>query len=83
MQQRGNILFLILLAVVLFAALSYAVTSSTQGGGRNASAERMSLDASQIIGDVGRWRTAMARLKMVDGYKQVMFRQHVWRIYRG
>ena len=46
--EKGNILFLILLAVVLFAALSYAVTQSLRGGGQNANNEKNLVKSATI-----------------------------------
>ena len=47
-SSRGNVLFLILIAVALFAALAYAVTSSSRSGTGDVSREKADLIASQI-----------------------------------
>ena len=70
--QSGNALFLILIAVALFAALSYAVTNSGRGGG-GIDREQASLIASQIIQEVGRVQTARMRLNISGGYDQIHF----------
>lgn len=72
-KNRGNILFLILLAVVLFAALAYAVTASLRGGGKDASTERFDLYASQLIQAASLLEQNMARAMLVNDIKEYGF----------
>lgn len=65
-SQNGNVLFLILIAVVLFAALSYAVTQSSRGSG-NASKEKLSLDIAALNNQIASLRTAYTRTYISEG----------------
>lgn len=61
-QEKGNVLFLILIAVALFAALSYAVTQSTRSGGGDASRETNLVNSSQITQYPASIKTAIVRM---------------------
>lgn len=65
-QQRGNVLFLILIAVALFAALSYVVTSSTRSGSGSTERERAKMAAAEILQVVTAIRTDVLR-KTISG----------------
>lgn len=69
MRERGNILFLILLAVVLFAALSYAVTSSMRGGGKSAASEANQGAVAEIMNFNIAVENATQRLMLTNGLK--------------
>ncbi|MCB1782475.1 MAG: hypothetical protein KDI13_00620 [Alphaproteobacteria bacterium] len=60
--ESGNVLFLILIAVALFAALSYAVTSSTRGGGGDASGETNLISSAQVTQYPASVSTAIVRM---------------------
>lgn len=61
-KESGNVLFLILIAVALFAALSYVVTQSTRSGGGSTEREKNILSSAQMTQYPTALRTAMIRL---------------------
>lgn len=61
-NESGNVLFLILIAVALFAALSYAVTQSTRSGGDGATSETSLINSAQVTQYPATVRTAIIRL---------------------
>jgi len=60
--EGGNVLFLILIAVALFAALSYAVTQSTRSGGGDPDRETAILGGASLTQYPASLRTATIRL---------------------
>ncbi|WP_435640197.1 hypothetical protein [Micavibrio aeruginosavorus] len=60
--ERGNVLFLILIAVALFAALSYAVTQSTRSGSGDASGETALISSAQLTQYPAGIRTSIVRM---------------------
>lgn len=64
--QGGNVLFLVLIAVFLFAALSYAITQSSRGG-RPIDREELDLGVSQALQHMSEVRAAVQRLTTVGG----------------
>lgn len=63
-SERGNVLFLILIAVALFAALSYAVTQSTRGGGEGASSETNLVNSAQLTQYPALVRASITRMNV-------------------
>lgn len=65
-NEHGNALFLILIAVALFAALSYAVTQSGRGGG-NVDRETLLIETAQLVQYISSITQAVQRLQLING----------------
>jgi hypothetical protein len=61
-SESGNVLFLILIAVALFAALSYAVTQSSRSGAGDTSSETNLISSAQLTQYPAGIRTAIVRM---------------------
>ena len=61
-SERGNVLFLILIAVALFAALSYAVTQSSRSGGGGTEGESNLVNSATVTQYPASVRTAIVRM---------------------
>jgi len=61
-HEKGNVLFLILIAVALFAALAFVVAQSTRSGSGGTADEKARLLASQILNYTVSVSTGMNRL---------------------
>lgn len=73
MNSRGNVLFLILIAVALFAALFLAVSSSTRTSGGTITKDKAQIAASNIIQYGAALRSAIVRMKVSNNCAENMF----------
>ena len=65
-RQNGNALFLILIAVALFAALSYAITTSSRGAG-GVEREQAEIQAAEILSYFAAVQAEFNKLRVIGG----------------
>ena len=83
LKQKGNVLFIILIAVALFAALTYAITSSSRGGS-NMDNERGAINATDYLSYGQGMEKMVARMLSNEiSENGLSFENTVWKQYDG
>ncbi len=72
-SEAGNVIFLILIAIILFAALAMAITNSSNSSGGNSNSEDGKLGASVVEQEVVRLEAEMKRMSFNKNYEQVLY----------
>lgn len=77
-SQKGNVLFLILIAVALFAALAYAITQSTRSANDSPQGEKSTIAAAQNSQAGVAMEQAIVRMRISHGCtpEQINFSGH-------
>lgn len=65
-RERGNILFLILLAIALFAALIAVVRSSSSGSAKDSSGEKAEIFATALLDHTALMTNVVQRMKLMN-----------------
>lgn len=68
--ERGNVLFIILIAVALFAALSYAVSGAGRGGTSTIEKDRLKIKASDVLSYGNRIKAAVNTMYTQGGVSE-------------
>lgn len=77
-RENGNILFLILIAVGLFAALSYVIGNSSRSGAGSTEAENTRLQVTRIIQYANYMRASILRLSAGANISEISFDSPLW-----
>ena len=81
LKQKGNVLFIILVAIMLFAALTYAITNSSRGTG-NMDRERGTISATDYMAYGSSMEKAVARMLSNDNSENgISFENTIWKQY--
>ena len=84
-RQSGNVLFLILIAVALFAALSFVVSKSSRGTGDSGANEKASLGAGRILNFGSNMQAAISRFMITKGKEitDIKFNNDIYKYMDG
>ncbi len=82
-KQKGNVLFIILIAIVLFAALTYAISNSSRGTS-NMDRERGTIGATDYMAYGSAMEKTVARMLSNDiSENGVSFENTIWKLYNA